>query len=74
MIAFARFEDEIWLSNLAYVDRLAENNTGVKYLLVRQNLFDRTLDAKGIRTKDSKEIVQTFSKLINKKNRPQKIE
>ena len=59
--------------DLAYVDNLAKNNNGVKYLLVRQDLFDRTVDAKGRKTKDAKEIVKTFSKLITKKNRPKKI-
>ena len=40
MRAFARFGNEIWCMDLAYVDKLAENNNGVKYLLVRQDLFD----------------------------------
>ena len=36
-------------------------------------MFDRTKDAKGMKTKDSKETVKTFSKRTTKKNRPQKI-
>ena len=36
---------------LAYVDKLANDNNGVKYLLVRQGLFDRTVDAKRMKTK-----------------------
>ena len=59
--------------DLAYVDELAKDNNGVKYLLVRQDLFDRTVDAKGMKTKDLKETVKTFSKMITKKNRPKKI-
>ena len=59
--------------DLANVDKLAKDNKGVKYLLVHQDLFDRTVDAKGMETKDSKETVKTFSKLITKKNRPKKI-
>ena len=70
MRASARFKKEIWCLDLAYVDKLAEDNNGVKYLLVRQDLFDRTVDAKGMKTKDSKKTVKTFSKLITKKNRP----
>ena len=70
--AFARFENEIWCMDLAYVDRLAKDNSGVKYLLVRQDLFDRTVDAKGMKTKDSKEAVKIFSKMITKKKRPKK--
>ena len=59
--------------DLAYVDKLAKENNGVKYLLVRQNLFDRTVNAKGMKTKDSQETVKAFSSMITKKNRPKKI-
>ena len=37
--------------DLACVDKLAEANNGVKYLLVPQDLFDRTVDAKGMKQK-----------------------
>ena len=60
MRAFARFENKIWCMDLAYVDKLAKENNGVKYLLVRQDLFDRTVNAKGMKTKDSQETVKTF--------------
>ena len=73
MKAFARFKNEIWCTNLAYVDKIAKDNNGVKYLLVRQDLFDRTVDAKGMKTKDSKETVRAFLTMITKKKRPKKI-
>ena len=57
---------------MAYVDKLAENENGVKYLLVRQELFDRTVDAKGMKTEDPKETVRPFLTLITKRNRPEK--
>ena len=47
MRVFARFKIEIWCMDLAYVDKLAKENNGVKYLLVRQDFFDRTVNAKG---------------------------
>ena len=56
--------------DLTYVDKLAKDNNGVKYLLVRQELFDRTVDAKGMKTKDSKETVRALLSMIPKKNRP----
>ena len=71
--AFTRFKNEIWCMDLAYVDKLAKDNNGVKYLLVRRDLFDRTVDAKGMKTKDSKETVRAFLTMITKKNRPKKI-
>ena len=73
MKAFARFKNEIWCMDLAYVDKLAKNNNGVKYLLVRQDLFDRTVDAKRKKTKDCKETVRAFLSRITKKNPPKKI-
>ena len=71
--AFARFENEIWCMDLAYVDKLAKENSGVKYLIVHQDLFDRNVDAKGMKRKDSKETVRAFLTMITKKNRPKKI-
>ena len=73
MRAFGRFRNEFWCMDLAYVDKLAKENNGVKYLLVRQDLFDRTVNAKGMKTKDSQETVKAFSSMITKKNRPNKI-
>ena len=52
---------------------MAKKNNGVKYLLVRQDLFDRTVNAKGMKTKDSQETVKAFSSMITNKNRPKKI-
>ena len=72
MKAFARFKKEIWCRDLAYVDKLPRDNNGVKYLLVHQDLFDRTVDAKGMKSEDSKETVRAFLSMITKKIRPKK--
>ena len=58
--------------DLAYVDKLAKDNNGVKYLLVRQDLFDRTVDAKGMKTKDSRETICAFFDYDYKKESTQK--
>ena len=60
MRAFARFKGEIWCMDLAFVDNLAKDSKAVKNLGVRQDLFDRTLDAKGMKRNDSKERANTF--------------
>ena len=73
MNAFARFKNEFWCKKLAYVNKLAKDNNGVKYVLFRQDLFDRTLDTKGMKTKDSKETVLAFLTMIREKNRLKKI-
>ena len=68
MRAFARFRNEVWCMDLAYVDKLAKENNGVKFLLVRQDLFDRTVNAKGMKTKDSQETMKAFSSMITKES------
>ena len=73
MRAFARFRNEIWCMDLANVDKLAKGNNCVMYLLVRQDLFDGTVNAKGMKTKDSRETVKAFSSMIRKRNRAKKI-
>ena len=60
MRAFALFKNEIWCMDLAYVDKLAKENNGVIHLPVRQDLFDRTVIVKGMKTKDSQETVKAF--------------
>ena len=68
MKAFVRFKIEFWCMDLAYVDKLAKKTNGVKCLLVRQDLFHRTVDLKKTKTKDTKETA--FLTLITKKNCP----
>ena len=45
---FARFKNENWCMELSYDDQLAKDNNGVKHLLVLPDLFDGTVDAKGM--------------------------
>ena len=52
---------------------MAKENNCVKYLLVHQDLFDRTVNAKGMKTKNSQETVKAFSSMIPKRNRPKKL-
>ena len=73
MRAFARFRNESWCMDLAYVDKLTKENKVFKYLLVRQDLFDRTVNAKGMKTKGSHETMKAFSSMITKRNRSRKV-
>ena len=59
--------------DLAYVDKLAKDNRGIMYLLVRQDVFDRTIDVRGLKTKDSKEALRPIAQMITERKRPQKI-
>ena len=65
--SIARIKSEIWGLDLAYVDKQATNNNSVKYLPVSRHLFDRTVDAKGMKLKASKETVCAFLTMITKK-------
>ena len=71
--AFAKFKNKIWCMDLAYVDKLAKKDNRVKYLLVRQDLLDRTVDAKRMKAKGSKENVRAFLSMFTKKKRPKTI-
>ena len=55
--------------NIASVDKLAKDNSGVKQQPVRQELFDITVDSERVKTKESKETVRAFFITITKKNR-----
>ena len=51
---------------------MAKEINGVKYSLVHEDLFDRTLSAKGMKTKDFSETVKAFLSMITVSNRPKK--
>ena len=59
--------------DFAFVDKLAKENIGIKNLLVRHDLFGRAVDAKMLKTKDSKETVKAFSTMITEKNRQENL-
>ena len=58
--AFLRFNNEIRCTDLACVEKLAGNNESVKFLLIRQDWFDRTTDRKRKKIKNSKESVRAI--------------
>ena len=68
MKAVARFKTEIWCIDLLNLEKLAKDINGVKYLLVHQEMFDRTVDAKTMKTNGFKETVGAFLTMITKEN------
>ena len=58
--------------DFAYVDKLAKEKNGVRHPLIRQDLYDRTVDAKRMKRKDPKEMVRACLTMVKKKNRPKK--
>ena len=66
-IGFPRFKNETWCMDHVLVYKLAKENNRIMFLLVHQGMFDRTVDAEGMKTKDSKETVRKFSTIITRK-------
>ena len=58
--------------DLSYVDKQAKDNNGVNYLLVRQDLFDRNVSAKGKKRKDFNETIRAILSMNTNKTEPQK--
>ena len=52
---------------LAYVDKLAKVNNGVKYILVRQDLCDGTVYGRRLEIKDSNETARPFLTTVTEK-------
>ena len=63
--AFSKYIIKIWCMDLAFVDKLASQNKGVKYLLFAVDIFPRIVRDQTVETKYAKDILQTFRKLIS---------
>ena len=64
--------NEIWSIDVAYVDKLAKYNNGVKYLLVAVDVFSRFLCVVPMRSKSAPDAAKAFEKMIEKVQ-PQKL-
>jgi len=70
MTATARFINDIWCIDLAYMDKLAAENKGVMYLFVAVDLFSRYVRVQPMKSKTAKEAKKALS---NMKTYPKKI-
>ena len=60
--------------DLAFVDKLASQNKGVKFLLVAVDVFSRFVRVQTMKTKYANDTLQAFKKMISqKKNTPEKL-
>ena len=59
--------------DLAFVDKLASQNKGVKYLLVAVDVFVRFVRVRTMKTNIAKDILQAFKKKISRKNTAEKL-
>ena len=69
--AFARFRSELWCMDLAYVNKLAKERCNVR-CKVRQDVFDRTVDAKGMKTEGPEKWFVHFWSWLQKRIDPGK--
>ena len=65
--AFSKHINESWCMDLAFVDKLASQNNGNKYLLVAVDVFSRFVIVQTMKTKYAK----VFKKKISRKNTPE---
>ena len=64
--------NEIWSVDLAFVDKLAKYNRGVKYILVAVDRLSRYLRVEPLKTKYATETAEAFKKMIKYKQ-PKKV-
>ena len=64
---FSNYTNEVWFMDLAFVDKLASQNNGVKYFLVAVGFFLRFVRVQKMKTKYAKDIFQAFRKMISRK-------
>ena len=77
-LKFPRFKEivndlnEIWSVDLAFFDKLAKYNSGVKYLLVAVDCLSRYLRVEPLKTKYATETPEVFKKVVKHKQ-PKKV-
>ena len=59
--------------DLAFLDKLASQNKGIKYLLVAVDVFLRFVNLQTIKTKYAKDTSEAFEKKIPRRNTPEKL-
>ena len=64
--------NEIWSVDVAYVDKLAKYNHGVKYLLVAVDVLSRKLRVQPMRSKTAQETRKAFARMITEV-KPEKV-
>ena len=64
--------NEIWSVDVAYMDKVAQHNNGVKYLLVAVDVLSRYLRVQPMKALYAKDAVEAFKKMIKKKQ-PEKV-
>ena len=65
LAVYAKHKNEIWCADLAQVDKLAEWNNGIKYLLVVVDVFSRYVRVETLRNKSAESTKRAYIKLCS---------
>lgn len=65
--------NEIWSIDLAFVDKLAKYNKGMKYLLVAVDVLSRYVRVQPMKNKTAASTVEAFKKMLKSGKQPEKI-
>ena len=65
--------NEIWSLDLAYVDKLAQYNKDVKYLLVAVDVLSRYVRVQPLKNKYASTTSKAFAKMLNRKTKPERV-
>ena len=71
--AFAKRINEIWCLDLAFMDKLSEFNSGVKYLLICVDVFSRLVRVQSMKSKYASDAVAAFKKMLRKNTKPDRV-
>ncbi len=69
----AKYIDEIWCMDLAYVDKLAKFNGNVKYLMVCVDVFSRFIRVQPMKAKYASDAKSAFNKMLKNGHQPKKL-
>ena len=72
---YARYINDIWCMDLAFVDKLSSENRGIKYFLVSVDIFSRFVRVEPMKNKYSTTTKEAFLRMLRssqKKHTPQK--
>ena len=64
--------NEIWSVDVAYIDKVAQHNNGVKYLLMAVDVLSRYLRVQSMKALHAKDAVEAFKKMIKQK-KPERV-
>ena len=70
---FAKRINEIWYLDLAFMDKLSDFNSRVKYLLILVDDFSRLVRVQSVKSKYASNGIAAFQKMLTKNTKPDRV-